>query len=219
MKRLLKILVVGLAATAILSSAANANLTIDTSPGTGSPPATLGPYTMTPFPDDIRSTGVSYSSVASPLGGDVGFSPSLLHDEVGNDWASWSHGYTGDVYSTDIFGANLIMPSDTTAFYFYVQPSSGEYNITIAGWDGVASNPYASQIISSDSGASYFGIYATEGSVIESIAIYCEESNFAIGEFGIASGSTISSVPGPSALVLSNVGLGLVLKLKRKRFS
>ena len=32
---------------------------------------------------------------ASPNGGSVGFSVPLTHNEIGNGWATWSHGYTG----------------------------------------------------------------------------------------------------------------------------
>src|SRR5215510_10001821 len=69
--------------------------------GDGAPGATLGPFTMTQFALDPRAEFDVVSSVPSPLGGDVGFSPDLVHLIAGSGWGSWSHGYTGDVYWTD----------------------------------------------------------------------------------------------------------------------
>ena len=94
------------------------------------PPGSLGPYTMTPFGPDPQAAGyTAVSSVASPLGGTVGFSPSLLHALTPSEWATWSHGYTGDVYyqpATDPmlgdYRVTLAMPAQTLAFYLYAEP-------------------------------------------------------------------------------------------------
>ena len=52
--------------------------------GPVAPPATLGPYTMTPFPLDPQGTPAT--SVVSPLGGTVDFDSSLTHVTVGAGW-------------------------------------------------------------------------------------------------------------------------------------
>src|SRR5262249_27009478 len=44
-------------------------------PGTASP--ALGPYTMTPFPRDVRPERAVITQVLSPLGGEVDFSHAL----------------------------------------------------------------------------------------------------------------------------------------------
>src|SRR3954453_6273158 len=48
-------------------------ITFDGSPGTGSPPATLGPYTMTAFGGDPQPLG-SVNGVSDPAG-TIGFTP------------------------------------------------------------------------------------------------------------------------------------------------
>ena len=80
------------------------------SPGTGAPPAKLGPYTMTPFGPDPQPLDAEVPGVMLPKTGpsaaQVSFTPALLHLRVAS-WnsyqgqgASWTNGYTGDVYAT-----------------------------------------------------------------------------------------------------------------------
>src|SRR5262245_33325731 len=87
--------------------------------GTAAPPPMVGPFNMTPFKADGRPVFQDVNSVDSPLGGDVTFSTPLSHLRVGGGWASWSHGYGGDVYWTDGgLSASVALPPETTAFYF-----------------------------------------------------------------------------------------------------
>src|SRR5262249_44325544 len=107
--------------------------------GTGVPPATLGPFTMTPFPLDPRMPlGANVTTVPSPLGGDVGFSDPLSHRRIGAGWATWSNGYTGDVYAD--FGAQkvtLTLPAGTEAFYLYVEPQQfASFAVTVDAGNG-----------------------------------------------------------------------------------
>lgn len=78
-------------------AAAQGPIVFDGSPGTAAPPPTLGPYSMTPFPADGQPTG-PVTAVAGPTG-PLGFDQSVDHTTVGAGWATWSHGYTGDVYT------------------------------------------------------------------------------------------------------------------------
>jgi hypothetical protein len=108
-----------LVALTISVSAARAVVQFSGGPGFGPPPPTLGPYAITPFPDDTRaviapcpfaflpticSTANNVSSVPAPPAaqpfsvGDVFFSPSLSHRDIPVGWNIWGHGYTGDVY-------------------------------------------------------------------------------------------------------------------------
>lgn len=114
-------------------------LTFVSSPGTGAPPATLGPYTMLPFSPDPQPLNTEVSKVAppkAPAGEHVSFTPALLHLQVAS-WnsyqgqgVSWTDGYTGDAYATatlselqNVQGGPTSMvftlPGNTFAFYFY----------------------------------------------------------------------------------------------------
>jgi hypothetical protein len=171
--------------------------------GTAAPPGTLGPYTMTPFPGDGRPLFTSVTSVPSPLGGNVGFSIPLDHRKVGIGWATWSHGYAGDVYYTR--GANtvtLTMAGDTGAFYFYAEPNPfGKYDITAQA----GNNTILTLNVDGNSGARGFGFYADPGQTLTAITI-SSTVDFAIGEFGVAHKQT----PEPTTLALAGLA-GLTL--------
>jgi len=155
--------------------------------GEAAPTATLGPYTMTPFPDDPRPPGPYVASVDSPLGGTVDFSIQLLHLTIPTG-PNWSHGYTGDVYWTATNSLlELKLPAQTGAFYFYAQPGLGSGNVTITA---SSNSQLVSQNVESDGGASYFGFYADGTDTISSIMI-TSSTDFAVGEFGIASAQVI----------------------------
>ena len=182
--------------------------------GTSAPASTLGPYSISPFEDDSRPSNKKYLYVTSPINGDVLFDLSLEHHEVLQDWASWSHDYTGDVYWTGEgeYLVTLTMPSGTSAFYFYAQPQNAVVNtITATAFDGVDCIETISQEVNGNSGACYYGFYGTEGSVIAKISIYSDARDFAIGEFGI------SMIPAPEAFLLGNIGLCTVLELRKRQ--
>ena len=151
--------------------------------GTDAPPGVLGPYAMTPFPVDPQ--GSSVTSVDSPLGGTVDFFISMTHLTVGSGWATWSHGYTGDVYFTGYYSSSvtLTLPSSTGAFYLYGEPNPfAWYLITATAQDGTS----VTQLVDGYYGAAGYGFYGTGGDVIVSIQVdYFGYSGFAVGEFGI----------------------------------
>jgi hypothetical protein len=163
----------------------------DGSPGTNAPPATLGGYTMTPFGLDPQpvcpDAGSTVTGVTGPAG-TVGFTPALRHDRIGGCWATWSHGYTGDVYDTTAAAnptqVTLTLPVGTKAFYLYAEPNVFDlFDVTATAQDGTTSGPVQVQ---GNSGAKYFGFYGTGDAEIATITVTTTDtSGLAVGEFGI----------------------------------
>lgn len=195
--------VLGIPALSLPASAVG-TITFDGSPGTAAPPATLGPYSMTSFPADPQAEYVDVSSVAAPTGGAVAFAPDLNHRIVGSSWATWSHGYTGDVYFTN-GGLSVVMtmPAGTRAFYFYAEPDPfAIVNFTATTQEGTTSG---SVPVDGNGGATYFGFYAQD-TTIETITVSSDQG-FAVGEFGIDGGTaTVTNVADPDAYVCSETG-------------
>ena len=137
---------------------------------------------MTAFGRDPQPTGTTVTGVTDPAG-TLTFSQPLIHSTVGNGWATWSHGYTGDVYSNfDGSPITITLPSGTRAFYLYAEPNAfNVFNVT-------ASGPVEVQ---GDSGAKYFGFYATGTPNLASITVSTTDaSGLGIGEFGISPAAT-----------------------------
>jgi hypothetical protein len=182
--------VVALLTGAVLVSAASAGVVADLSVGTAAPPAIFGGYTMTPFPLDPRPLMQDVADVPAPGGGVVGFSPSLNHRRIGDGWATWSHGYTGDVYYTNGgSSATLTLPANTYAFYFYAEPNNfGLFTITATSNSGAS----LTQQVEGSAGARFYGFYGTDGDTIASITVVADSAagGFAVGEFGIARTAT-----------------------------
>jgi len=182
-----------LATALVAAPVADGAVVFSGSPATGSPPATLGGYAMTPFAADSQQLFDNVTSVASPLSGSLTFSPALDHVVIGNGWSTWSNGYTGDVYvnySSDPL--TITLPSGTGAFYLYSEPDFfGTFDITATAQDGTSSGAVP---VSSDSGASFFGFYGTNGDTLSSITVSADPSagGFAIGEFGIGNSAAPS---------------------------
>jgi hypothetical protein len=141
---------------------------------------------MTPFEADTRELFQLVSDVPAPEGRTLQFDQLVDHRRVGDGWATWSHGYTGDVYFVQ--GDQLVMslPADTKAFYFYAEPNDFDtFDVTATASDGTTSGPIS---VTGDSGAKYFGFYATGGAILSTITVTVDPGarGFAVGEFGIA---------------------------------
>jgi hypothetical protein len=174
---------------------------------------------MTPFALDNRTLFQSVTDVPAPGGRTLQFDRNMEHRRIGSGWGSWSHGYTGDVYAN--FSAPsptrdqvmMTLPSNTKAFYFYVEPNfSGTYNVTATANDGTTSGPIA---VSGSSGAKYFGFYSEGGTILDTITVNVDAGaqGFAIGEFGIDNGDTTAptaKAPTHKFTTLSTLGTSTI---------
>jgi hypothetical protein len=161
------------------------NLSFDGSPGTGPPPSTLGPYTMTAFGPDSTPELELVSGVSDPAG-TIGLSPDLSHRRVPSTWLTWSHGYNGDVYFTETGSSvTITLPTGTKAFAFYAEPNTfAGFTVEAIAQDGTSSEPID---IEGNSGARYFGFYGTGSQTVAEIEITASDpAGFAVGEFQIA---------------------------------
>ena len=175
------------------SECTTGEIIFDGSPGTAAPPATLGGYAMTPFGVDSQAVGINVSNVVDPAG-TITFNTPLRHDTIGNGWATWSHGYTGDVYDTFNVGqlttVTISLPPGTKAFYLYAEPQAfAQFTVEATAQDGTTSGPINVQ---GEAGAQYFGFYGTGDATLSSITVTtADPSGFAVGEFGINNGIII----------------------------
>ena len=180
--------------------------------GTGAPPATLGGFTMTPFPLSGIPGLTDITLLPSPLGGDIAFAPAVNKRGIGAGWATWSHGYTGDVFYTNgALSLLMTLPASTAAFYFYAEPNPfAVFTITATANDGTS----LSLSVDGSGGANGFGFYGTGGSTIASITV-SSSVDFAVGEFGIAKDG-VTPVPEPSLCLLLGIALGAICLVTRR---
>ena len=177
--------------------------------GTGAAPGTLGGYSMQAFGDDTRATQSIVNDITTADGapfGTLGFGAGVDHRQVGLDWSTWSHGYTGDVYYSN--GAQslvLNLPANTGAFYFYAEGNPFDVrSITATANDGT----FLTLNVDGSGGANGYGFWST-GGALTSITV-ATDTDFAVGEFGIA-----RAVPTPGAAAL--LGLGGLAAIRRRR--
>ena len=150
--------------------------------GTAAPPGTLGGFSMIPLGADPSALDSMVTSVGS-----ISFNQAVRHDQVGNGWATWSHGYAGNVYDTgsslDPTTLTLTMGGLTSAIYFYTEPVNFANFTFTATTDSGAT---LTQTVNGNAGASGFGFYATGSDFISSITVTGTDTDgFAIGEFGL----------------------------------
>lgn len=170
----------------------------DGSAGTGSPPSTLGPYVMQPFPSDETDEGTLESQLDGPTG-PITFDQPLDHEFVGSGWKTWSNGYASDAYADDnqlsdgSYAVTITLPPNTGAFYVYAEPNEFEdFDMSATAADGTTSGDTT---VFGDSGAQYFGFYASCGHTLSSVTVRDTggDTAMAIGEFGIAPACSSSS--------------------------
>ncbi len=183
-------------------------LYIDTSPGTGAPPPTLGGYGMIPFPPDPQPELALVTSVAvppTPLGalgpqGSILFSEPVTHAIVPSTWNNWSHGYTGDVYYTtgspDEQNLTITLPPRTAAFYFYTEGDLyATIDITATGKSAFGWSTSVTRTVTTPLGATYVGVYSVSGGFVKTVSVHADTEflGFAVGEFGINGGKIVKA--------------------------
>ncbi len=179
--------VVGMNAVPSAAADEGRALVFDLSPGTGAPPATLGGFAMTPvpYPGAPACTGIQ-PPLPTP-GGDLDVDPTSGSRCIGSGWATWSHGYVGDVYFTGgAMSQTITLPAGTSAFYLYVEPNPFSLQTfeVVAEPGGVSSGSFSAE---GSAGAAYCGVYDSAGASITSVTI-TGSSDFATGEYGISLG-------------------------------
>jgi hypothetical protein len=192
-------------AFAVTAGAAVAAIGVSTAPGINAPPATLSSYQMTPFADvDTRaqSPGCANDTATVPLPivttghpssrptGDIVFSAPAVHAATiaGGCWATWSHGYTLDVYAQYGFAPTsqtMTLPAKVGAFYLYAEPDPFQLiNVTAVGRDGNGHQVSTTIAINGSAGASYIGFFNTSFGAVTSITVSAP-TGVAVGEFGV----------------------------------
>jgi len=159
----------------------------------------------------IYDGGSAYSEVSSiavpEFGGSLDFDASHSLRQIGSGWATWSHGYTGEVfYNNGLLetGYDLNM-SGVYAFDAYIEPnpfSLQTFTITAYGSDGGMDTVVRDA--EGSAGAAHFGFFAS-GETLTRIEIE-GSSDWAIGEWRVGT-------PAPGALAL----LGLAGLTARRR--
>ncbi len=173
------------------------------------PPTTLGPYTMTPFPEDTRDQLSVISDAPSPFGDPLIFSrPMLLARQDASAGGPWiGYDYVGAVYvsaTPSPFPTGLVeltLPAETRAFYLYASNNffSGRF-MRVTADDGTTVRQF-SFVGSPD----YYGFYQDDpaGPPLRSLRISVELGGDAplvfVGQFGIA-------IPEPATLMLLALG-------------
>jgi len=170
--------------------------------GTAAPPSTLGGFTMTPFAADGSPLFSDVTTLSTPLGGTLTFDAGMNHRQIGSGWATWSHGYTGDVYfSNGRTSGTMTLAPGVGAFDFYAEPNPFQ-SFTITATD--SSGATVTQTVSGSGGASGYGFYTTDSATISSVSI-SSSVDYAVGEFAVAAAG-VTAVPEPASCTMLALG-------------
>jgi hypothetical protein len=184
--------------------------------GTGVPPTTLGTYNVASY-DPGSIAGQSYFSNLVGGNWDGGTSGGE------GQWSTWGQDYTGTVYVTDSSSTLTLDLSGAQAVYFYEEPQQfSDFTMTAKDSSGVT----VSTVINGYYGSSGVGFYEMNSSdFLTSITVTATDpTGFAIGEFGINQGGSLtgslgSGVPDTGSTVGLLGGALTGLAMLRRRFA
>jgi hypothetical protein len=196
--------------------------------GTAAPPASISGNTLTPFDQVPQAAIVNGTNVTTipgcPITGNLTTAANVTKQTIGSGWSSWSHGYTGVVYTYFTQPSTLVMnlPPDTLAFYFYAEPNSfGNYVISAQTNSGTSSGNIS---VAGSAGANGYAFYTTAGESIATITVIAAAgaNGFAIGEFGIAKNNerrveTVPTMDEWGMIILSLLFLGISIRMIKQR--
>ena len=125
------------------------------------------------------------TGVTDPAG-TIGFSQAVMHRIAGTCWATWSNGYTGDVYATDssldVSTVTMTLPAGIPAFYFYAEPNQlSVLTITATSPDGTTSGP----VSVNGNGGARLRLLRCRWCTLSTITVTTNDPlGFAVGELG-----------------------------------
>ncbi|MCC6678084.1 MAG: hypothetical protein IT436_13165 [Phycisphaerales bacterium] len=169
--------------------------------GTAAPTGFVHDFTVDapPFRGDVFA---DVTSTPDWAGRAITFSTPVSVRAIGAGWATWSHGYTGNVFYTNGATSLTMTLEDIRAFQFYGEPNPfAVFQTTATGSDG-STSVAAQQFPDGSSGATGWGFYGTGGANVASVTVSSDE-DFAVGEFAT------DWIPAPASLGLFALG-GLV---------
>jgi hypothetical protein len=127
---------------------------------------------------------------------------------IGNGWATWSGGYTGQVLVTSGSSITVNLNPSVTDFGFFAEPNSfSPYLIQLS----LAGGGSVQQLVNGSAGAKFFG---WNGGGVSSFTVSTNDSLFAFGDFYYS-----SAVPEPATWALMILGFGAVGGAMRRRQS
>ncbi len=159
--------------------------------GTAGTPVSVGGITLLPFATNTQlavgdGNSASVIDSGSCVQGAIELAAAMELSVVPTSWSTWSHGYAGPVWFLDSTTQTILLPPNTTAFSFYLEPSDfGLSEVYAVANDGTTSTVV--QVLG-HAGAQGIAFYAqTPGKVLTHIVINVAASanGFAIGEFAI----------------------------------
>ncbi|MCC6677277.1 MAG: hypothetical protein IT436_09035 [Phycisphaerales bacterium] len=182
-----------LLALAGFASAASAGIGVETY-STAAPPATVHGHPVVPATFDDRLFSDVISVPHLPFVSGIDFSSPVNVRRIGFGWATWSHGYTGNVYYTNGATSITMIPWGWAerAFQFYAEPNPfGVFQMTATGSDGSTSTS-STEDVDGGGGAFGWGFYGV-GPTVRSVTVSAD-IDFAVGE--------LASFPAPASLCL-----------------
>lgn len=184
------------------ASAAGATIVAESYGAAPRPGSVFGvPTKPAPFNPNLFTDTFSTPGAEGTL---ITFNPAVNVRQVGSGWATWSGGYTGNVFYPS--GATSLTvdftvpggPNWIIAAQLYAEPNPfGVFDISAAAGDwGGATSPTITQAVDGNGGASGWGFYSPD-SFIRSITI-TSDVDFAIGDLAT---TLFIPAPGPVAII------------------